>query len=124
MAEKTVDGYVAVLSGWQQEAVTALRQIVKQAAPVAKESIKWGQPVYEVNGPMAHIKAFKNIVNFGFWRGAELPDPKGLLTGDGDRMKHVRLASLADIKTADFQDLVKQAVALNQKRGDPTKRTK
>jgi len=44
-AGKTVDDYVAGLGGWQAEAVAELRRIVRQAAPEAVESIKWGQPV-------------------------------------------------------------------------------
>jgi hypothetical protein len=74
--DKTVDGYIAGLEGWQAEIVSALRQLILDAAPDATESIKWSQPVYEDNGPFCHIKVFKNNVNFGFWRGAELPDPK------------------------------------------------
>ena len=30
-------------------------------------------------------------VNVGFYRGAELPDPAGLLHGSGKRMRHVKL---------------------------------
>jgi hypothetical protein len=33
MAAKTVDEYVAGLDGWQAEAVSAIRQIVREAAP-------------------------------------------------------------------------------------------
>ncbi len=121
-AEKTVDAYVKGLPGWRGEVVTVVRQLIKEAAPEAKESIKWAQPVYEVNDPCAYIKAFSYSVNFGFWRGAELSDPKGLLQGGGDRMKHLKLTSVADIKKKELQDLVKAAVALNKKLGDPTKR--
>ncbi len=70
----------------------ACAAIVQKAAPEASESIKWAQPVYESNGPFAYIKAFKNAVNFGFWRGVDLDDPQGLLAGDGDKMRHVKLS--------------------------------
>lgn len=119
---KTVDEYVDGLGGWQQEVVAALREIVKGAAPAATESIRWAQPVYEDHGPFAYIKAFPRTVNLGFWRGAELVDPLGLLAGGGDRMRHVKLIGAWDVRRKAFQDLVKEAVALNRDRGDPTKR--
>ncbi|MDA1188786.1 MAG: DUF1801 domain-containing protein [Chloroflexi bacterium] len=124
MAEKTVDGYVKTLSGWQADAVTQVRQLLKEAAPDASESIKWAQPVYESNGPFAYIKAHKNSVNFGFWRGAELPDPLGLLEGDGEKMRHVKLTSAEGVNKKAFQDFVKAALELNKTQGDPTKRKK
>ena len=125
MKEKTVDAYVAGLEDWQAEIVTSLRQIVRAAAPNAAESFKWAQPVYEENGPFAFIKAFRDHVNFGFWRGADFPDPLGILEGVGDRMRHVRLSSVKDIRKKAFADMVKMGVQLNRTRGDPTKsRTK
>ena len=66
------------------------------------------------------IKAFKNNVNFGFWRGTDIQDPKGLLQGSGDKMRHVKVTSLGDIDVNAFTDFVHQAVELNQAKGDPT----
>lgn len=121
MADKTVDGYISGLESWQAEIVSQVRGIILQAAPQAKESIKWAQPVYESGGPFAYMKAFKKAVNFGFWRGIDLDDPKGILEGSGDKMRHVKLTSLEDIDAAQFADFVRQAVELNQVKGDPTK---
>jgi len=121
MAEKTVDGYIAQLNNDQAAIVSKVRQIILEAAPEADESIKWAQPVYETNGPFAYIKAFKNSVNFGFWRGVDINDPYGLLDGSGDKMRHVKLASLEDINEQAFKDYVLQALKLNLSRGDPTK---
>jgi len=121
MAEKSVDGYIAGLEDWQAEIVTRVRIIVRQAAPAAKESYKWAQPVYESNGPFAYIKAFKSAVNFGFWRGVDLDDPQGLLQGTGDKMRHVKLASVDDIDEDQLARFVQQALELNHTKGDPTK---
>ena len=121
MAEKTVDGYIAGLADWQAEIVISLRKIILDAAPDANESIKWAQPVYEKGGPFAYIKAFKNAVNFGFWRGVDLEDPKNLLQGSGEKMRHVKLTGLDQIQSQVFTDFVKQALALNLEKGDPTK---
>jgi hypothetical protein len=121
MADKTVDAYIAGLGDWRGEVVEKVRRIVLKAAPGAKESIKWAQPVYELGGPFAYMKAFKSAVNFGFWRGVELKDPKGLLQGTGAKMRHVKIADLKDIDAKAFTDYVKQAVRLNAEKGDPTR---
>jgi len=121
MAAKTVDDYIDGLDGWQTDVADRVRDIINNVAPEAKESIKWAQPVYEVNGPFCYMKAFKNTVNFGFWRGIDLDDPQGLLQGTGEKMRHVKLAGLEDIDDQAFAAYVKQAVALNLEKGDPTK---
>jgi hypothetical protein len=119
--EKTVDNYISQLADWQAAIVSEIRQIILEAAPQAKESIKWAQPVFELNGPFAYIKAFKNSVNFGFWRGVDLQDPSGLLQGSGDKMRHIKLTGQEDINAQVFSDLIQQAVELNLTKGDPTK---
>jgi hypothetical protein len=122
MKPTNVDEYVASLPAEHAAIVGELRGIVKKAAPKATEAYKWAQPVYESNGPMVWIKAYKSYVNIGFWRGTEMQDKHGLLQGDGDRMRHVKLVTVKDIKKHALSDYIKQAIALNQAKGDPTKR--
>ena len=121
MAEKTVDSYIANLNDWQADIVTEIRQIILETVPDADESIKWAQPVYEVNGPFAYIKAFKNSVNFGFWRGVDLEDPDGLLQGSGEKMRHFKLTNREQVNKPIFSNYIQQAVKLNLTKGDPTK---
>ena len=121
MAEKTVDSYIAQLNDDQGQIVAKVREIILSAAPEADESIKWAQPVYETHGPFAYIKAFKNSVNFGFWRGVDIQDSYGLLGGSGEKMRHVKLVDLDDINESAFKDYILQAVKLNLTKGDPTK---
>ena len=118
---KTVDEYIAGLDGWRADAVTQLREIVREAAPEASEAVKWAQPLYESNGPFCYIKAFKNHVNIGFWRGVDLDDPHVLLQGDGEKMRHIKIGDVNDIPGENIRDFVQAAVKLNQPKGDPTK---
>jgi len=117
---RTVDEYAAGLEGWRSEAVKALVELVRAAAPEARESIKWAQPVFDDHGPFLYIKAFKNHVNFGFWRGVDLPDEAGILEGTGEKMRHVKVTGLEDIQEDVLAGLVREAVALNRSKGDPT----
>jgi hypothetical protein len=122
VAGTTVDAYVKALPDDQGKIVEELRRIVKVAAPQARESIKWAQPVYEHFGPFAYIKAFKGYVNFGFWRGVEIDSGRGQLLTGGSKMAHLSLRSASEINRARLQRMVKEAVRLNEKLGDPTKR--
>ena len=117
----SVDDYLAKVAPWQRTVIEKLREVVKGAAPAANESIKWGQPVYEHKGPFAYIKAHAAQVNFSFWRGAELEDTKRMLQGEGERMRHVKILETHVIDELALAAFVKQAVALNDKKGDPTK---
>lgn len=118
----TVDDYARDLTGWKKEVVEKLRKIVKEVAPNATESIRWGQPVFELNGPFAWIKAFTKHVGYGFWRGTELPDPARVLEGDGDRMRHVKIHAPISIPFEALRQLIRDAIEANLAKGDPTKR--
>ncbi|MBM4409187.1 MAG: DUF1801 domain-containing protein [Chloroflexi bacterium] len=122
MAARTIEDYAAGLGDWRAQAVLAAAATIRGAAPDATASIKWAQPVFESNGPFAYIKAFARTVNVGFWRGVELDDPDGVLVGDGDRMRHIALRSLADLDGDHIARLVRRAVALNAEKGSPTLR--
>jgi hypothetical protein len=120
VAAKTIDEYISGLGGdWRSETVEQLRRVVDNAAPDARSSIKWAQPVWESNGPFAYIKAFSRSVNIGFWRGVQLDDPAGILEGEGDRMKHVTLREGDDVQATELSSFVRQAVELNRELGSP-----
>ncbi|HEU5057764.1 MAG TPA: DUF1801 domain-containing protein [Kofleriaceae bacterium] len=119
-AGKSVDAYVAGLDGWQAEAAQRLRDVVRSAAPSLVESIKWGQPVYEDNGPVCYFRSSADHITFGFWRGTELDDPDMRLEGDGDRMKHVKIHSADEVTGEALAGWVRQGVDLNRRYGNPT----
>lgn len=45
----------------------------------------------------AYVNVFKAHVNLGFFHGADLYDPAGLLEGNGRRMRHVKVRSGAAV---------------------------
>jgi hypothetical protein len=118
---KSVSTYTDTLPEWQREIAHAIGALVAKEAPRSTASIKWAQPVWEHGGPLAWFRASKNHVSFGFWRGAELEDPDGVLEGDGDRMRHVKI-KMGDSLPRRLGAMVRAAVALNEQHGDPTKK--
>jgi hypothetical protein len=57
-----------------------------------RELMHDGCPVACVHdAPFGYVNTFKSHVNVGFFNGAVLRDPAGLLEGTGKRMRHVKL---------------------------------
>lgn len=87
-----------------------------EADPELKESIKWGNPVYEKEGLVCYLAATKSYVSLGFFNGASLSDPDQLIEGTGKKMRHVKVRNLDEVRSRHFTAWVKEAVALNQGR--------
>src|SRR5262245_59892574 len=58
-----------------------------------------------------YVGVFKAHVNDGFFRGAELADPRGLLEGTGKRMRHVKIRPEVDLDSAALATLIRTAYA-------------
>ncbi|MGD9943594.1 MAG: DUF1801 domain-containing protein [Burkholderiaceae bacterium] len=56
-----------------------------------------------------YVNAFKAHVNVGFFRGAELADPAGLLEGTGRFMRHVKLRPRHEVEDAALAALIRSA---------------
>jgi hypothetical protein len=59
----------------------------------------------------AYVNAFKAHVNVGFFRGAEMADPEGLLVGTGRFMRHVKLRPAEDVDADALRGLIHAAYA-------------
>lgn len=55
-------------------------------------------------------------VRLGFERGIDLPDPEGVLTGDGSQVRHLDLTPGDIVPLAAIVDLIDAAVALGSGR--------
>ena len=56
-----------------------------------------------------YVNAFTSHINVGFFLGAELDDPTGLLIGTGKFMRHAKIEPDAEIDTAALTDLIAAA---------------
>ena len=57
----------------------------------------------------AYLAVHPKHVNLGFYRGADLPDPAGLLGGEGKAMRHVRLGEVEDLERPEIPALLRAA---------------
>ncbi|HEX7025620.1 MAG TPA: DUF1801 domain-containing protein [Gammaproteobacteria bacterium] len=69
-----------------------------------------GHPTACVGGAaFAYVNAFKAHVNVGFFNGAVIPDPHGLLEGTGKFMRHVKIRPGLEVDDAALRELIKTA---------------
>jgi hypothetical protein len=59
--------------------------------------------------PFGYVNVFTSYVNVGFFQGAALPDPAGVLQGTGKFMRHVKLRSGTVIDDAALTRLIETA---------------
>src|SRR6267143_2962524 len=56
-----------------------------------------------------HIAVYSKAVNLGFNDGATLDDPKGILQGSGNQIRHVTIKTLEDIKRPELRAYIRRA---------------
>ena len=50
-------------------------------------------------------------VNLGFYHGAVISDPQGLLEGTGKLLRHIKIRHLKEVKNKSIKQLIKQSIA-------------
>ncbi len=102
---------------WMDEGAADLQSIaqtwfahMRECGDDVVELVHDGCPVACVeNAPFAYVDSFSSHVNVGFFRGAELSDPAGLLVGTGKRMRHVMLRPGDKVDSAALRALIAAA---------------
>jgi hypothetical protein len=85
---------------------------LRQCGDDVRELMHDGCPVACVgDAPFAYVNVFTAHINVGFFYGAELPDPYGLLEGSGRRMRHVKLRPGRDTDSEALAALIDVAYA-------------
>lgn len=81
--------------------------VIRDAGDDVRELLHDGRPTACAGtAAFAYLDAFKAHVNVGFFRGAELPDPAGLLEGAGLYMRHVKLTPGGEVDAAALIELI------------------
>ena len=56
-----------------------------------------------------HIAVYSKGVNLGFNDGATLDDPKSILQGSGNRIRHIKIKTPEDIKRPEIRSYIRRA---------------
>ncbi len=71
------------------------------------ELIHDGYPVACIeDAPFAYVNVFTSHVNVGFFAGAFLNDPNGLMQGKGKRMRHVKVSPVISLDSDALSRLI------------------
>jgi hypothetical protein len=68
------------------------------------------------------IAVYPRWVSLFFAQGARLSDPKKLLTGGGNKMRHIVLTSPSDIQSPDVEGLISAALEMAKEPINPARR--
>jgi len=109
-AYASFDEYLEDQTSRNQAIIRTLRGFVKRAQPKLDEAVKWGNGCWVgSNGPVAYVYSDAGYVQFGFFKGSSLRDPKGLLEGKGRYVRHIKVRNRSAIDARAFAALLRQA---------------
>jgi len=105
------------IEGWRHEhsghlGVIAQRwfEVMRGCGDDVRELLHDGHPTACVaDAAFGYVNVFKAHVNVGFFRGAEIADPHGMLEGNGKFMRHVKLRPEHDVEAAALGNLIETA---------------
>lgn len=98
-------------SAGNQAVIKALRALIRKAAPKLQEAVKWGNGCFiGQNNGVIYLYADKEWVQYGFFNGVSLADPKKKLEGKSQYIRHIKVRKPSDIDAPYFIKLLNQAV--------------
>jgi hypothetical protein len=106
-----VEGFFAKQPPNLRAILEELRKLVLEAAPDATSSLKWGMPVYAIDGTIMCVlgghKSHVNLVLSG--PPGTYADPAGRLTGEGKTGRRLSLTTLAELPRAEVRAWLRTA---------------
>jgi hypothetical protein len=112
-AYASFDDYVAGQRPKNRAIIGALREFVNRVQPRLTEAVKWGNGCWVgKKKPVAYVYSAAGYVQFGFFMGSALKDPKELLEGEGKFVRHIKVRDASEIDEPAFAALLRQAARL------------
>ena len=85
-------------------------EVMRACGDDVRELLHDGHPTACVeDAAFGYVNVFKAHVNVGFFRGAEIADPHGILEGTGKFMRHVKVRPEQDVDAAALIGLIETA---------------
>ena len=92
-------------------------EVMRDCGGDVRELLHDGHPTACVgDAAFAYVNAFTAHVNVGFFCGAAIADPEGLLEGTGKFMRHVKLRPACDVDATALLKLIETAYIDMQRR--------
>jgi len=115
-----IDAQIAELGDWRGTLLARLRALILEAAPQMTEEWKWDTAGWSQKGMVCSAGAFKDHVKLNFFKGASLPDPKGLFNSglDAKATRAIDFNEGGSLDELALKELVRAAVAFNASGGN------
>lgn len=85
-------------------------EVMRDRGDDVRELLHDGHPTAcAADAAFAYVNAFRAHVNVGFFHGAEIADPAGLLEGTGRFMRHVKLRPEREVDATALIHLIETA---------------
>ena len=113
-----IDAYIEKAAPFARPILRRIRKAIHAGCPHVEETIKWGMPAFEYEGPLCGMAAFKAHATLGFWKASLLRKGKALPAPATEKAmgQFGRIASVADLPSErTLITLVRRAAALNEK---------
>ena len=108
--DRAVDRWMKEHSGELGTIAQRWFEVIRQCGDDVRELLHDGHPTACVEGAgFAYVNTFRAHVNVGFFRGAEIGDPEGLLEGTGRFMRHVKLGPDHEVDARALKRLINVA---------------
>src|SRR5690348_9708978 len=108
--DPAIDAWMAEHSGELGDMARRWFEAMRACGDEVRELVHDGCPVACFGDvPFGYVNVFRSHVNVGFFQGATLADPAGLLQGSGKFMRHVRLSPGTAINAAALGRLIEAA---------------
>ena len=119
-AEKQLDGFLNAFSPEVSELARKVLAKLRKRLPHAKELVYDNYnalaigfaPSERASEGIFSIAIYPMHINFFFLQGAKLPDPEGLLQGEGSVVRHIRLEDEKTLDRADVKAMMATAMKL------------
>lgn len=119
-ADPRIDEYILKSADFAKPILKHLRQVVHNACPDVKETMKWSFPHFEYAGSiLCSMASFKQHCAFGFWLGSLMSDPKKIMSAVGEKTAMGHFGQIKDVSDLPSDQVlikyIKEAMTLNKK---------
>jgi hypothetical protein len=118
-AEEQLKSFVDKFEPKHQSLIRAVRKAIRKRMPTANELVYDNYNFFVIgycsterpSDCIVSIAAGANGVGLSFYRGATLPDPNGILQGEGSQNRFIRLESADVLSCPEAEALIHAAIA-------------
>jgi hypothetical protein len=103
------DPHVCELAQKAKALIAEVYPPVVEVAWPRQRIIGYGVGPKKMSEHFCYIAVLKERINLGFYYGAALPDPSGLLEGSGKSLRHIKISQAKQLEDPSLRELLEKA---------------